>query len=108
MVHGDLKPQNILTSKNLTKDSLLYLIDYGICQPYQDDEGNHLPKVLNSGFSGTIAFSAAKDNISYSNYKLTYSVGLSRKDDLMSLMYVLIYLYKSTLPWLKGDSYFKK
>jgi serine/threonine protein kinase len=62
-VHGDLKPQNILLSKDLGNDQNIYLIDFGISQSYLNDDGSHIDLDQNSGFKGTIAFSALKENV---------------------------------------------
>mmetsp|Transcript_20390 Transcript_20390/g.19369 ORF Transcript_20390/g.19369 Transcript_20390/m.19369 type:complete len:109 (+) Transcript_20390:396-722(+) len=59
-IHGDLKPQNILLSKNLRQDSNIYLIDFGVSQKYRLQNGSHIQIDLNEGYRGTIPFSSCK------------------------------------------------
>ena len=79
-VHNDLKPSNVLMDK---KGSAV-LIDYGLCQKFtRTDE--------KTCFYGNIMFSSKR--------KLSYKK-TSRKDDLLSLAYLLIYLVcNKTLPF---------
>lgn len=66
-IHGDLKPQNILLGKVPDIDSSLYLIDFGITQPFRNDNGSHVLPDYNAGYRGTIAFSSPKVHPMQSN-----------------------------------------
>lgn len=44
-------------------DSTVYLIDFGITQPYNNEDGTHILPDNNAGYRGTIAFSSPKQNI---------------------------------------------
>jgi serine/threonine protein kinase len=74
--HGDLKPQNILCTNQKNNNSL-YLIDYGLAQNFAINQEKKLE------FKGTPFFA--------SNNQLVRGK-LGPKDDLESLIYVLIYL----------------
>jgi hypothetical protein len=64
----------------------LYLIDFGISTRYRDEQGNHVPFKENVPFKGNLIFSS----------KNAFArVTLSRRDDIISLMYFMIYLIDS-------------
>ena len=65
----------------------LKLIDFGLCTNYLDENGNHIAKSA-LGFRGNIAFSSPNAMMNNST---------SRRDDLVSLAYLLLYLHNSTL-----------
>ena len=89
-VHNDLKLENFLVGHEDT--SRLYLIDFGLASRYLDEQtGEHIEKVSLHKFSGNFMFASL--NSLRGNNK-------SRRDDIESALYVLIYLIsRSTLPW---------
>ena len=97
IVYRDIKPENFLFGK---KDpEILYLIDFGLCRKYKSSStGKHiLPKNLGK-FTGT------------SRYASVYAMAgneQSRRDDIESIGYMIIFLMKKKLPWqgIKGHSY---
>ncbi len=80
IIHRDIKPNNILFHP-VTKD--LYLIDFGLSKFYSDEIGNHNPILNNAAFRGTHKFCSVSMHQGFEQ---------SRKDDLESLCYVLIYI----------------
>ena len=71
--------------------NVIYIINFGLCKKYLSSKtGKHiLPR--NTGLvNGTIRYVSA--------YVLSGKES-SRRDDLISLGYLLIYLYKGILPW---------
>lgn len=88
IVHRDLKPENIVIGLN-EKKSNIYLIDYGISKEFKEN-GKHIAYREGKPFIGTVRFA------SIAAHK---GVEISRKDDLESLGYLLIYFMKGKLPW---------
>lgn len=82
MVHRDLKPENILIGKAGDADKL-YLVDFGISKFYKDKDGLHIGLNKKKPFVGTSRYASIAAHNGHE---------LSRKDDLESLGYVLIYL----------------
>lgn len=87
LVHRDIKPENFLFSlDNLNK---LYLIDFGLCKKIIfENKHNQIKKT--SGIIGS------KNYMSINSHN---HIELSRRDDLESIGYMLLYLYNGTLDW---------
>jgi serine/threonine protein kinase len=85
VIHRDIKPHNFMI-----KNQQLYLIDYGLATFYMDEEGEHLPNKHQETITGTPLY------LSYYNY---LGNTLSRRDDLISLGYMFLYLFTGSLPW---------
>ena len=94
ILHLDIKPANIvygnLSSENNKDQGNILLIDYGLSKYFLDKKGKHVPQKKYQKFIGTLK---------YSSHNILNSLTPSRRDDLESFLYVLIYLYKGTLPW---------
>ena len=90
-VHSDIQPRNILVSAN--RSPTIYLIDFGLSKRYcHDITGKHVPFCLKHGLTGTPAFASI-------NSHLGGEMGC--RDDIESLVYVLVYLLSGSLPWLQ-------
>ena len=92
-VHNDLKLENILIGNH--DPETIYLIDFGLSKSYIDKKGNHKEKKFTSKFSGNFMFASL--NSCRGNNK-------SRRDDIQSLMYIMVYLLKDKLPWSKFNT----
>ena len=68
----------------------LKLIDFGLCSNYLDENGNHIEENL-IGFKGNMAFSGPNVILGYTP---------SRRDDMVSLAYLMLYLHQDTLRFL--------
>ena len=89
VVYCDVKPENFLIG--IKDPNMIYIIDFGLCRRYiYPKTGKHIKKVNTGQFNGTLKFA--------SPYTVMGTVP-SRRDDLISLGYMLIYLYKLDLPW---------
>ena len=94
-----MKPENLLVGDN--GFGKLIIIDFGLSKRYVDQKGNHIKRVDNRPFRGTLRYCSINMHMGVEN---------SRRDDLESLGYVLIYLMKGRLPWqsLRSDRMLKE
>ena len=94
-LHRDIKPENFCIG-NEENTNTLYLIDYGLAKRFKDNKTNqHIPYREKRFFVGTPRYASINDHL---------GLELSRRDDLISIGYNLIYLVKGGLPWqgMKG------
>jgi serine/threonine protein kinase len=87
LVHRDIKPDNFLFGLNNANN--IYLIDFGFCKSYIKD-GKHIEQKKISSLIGSRT---------YASINAHYYLELSRKDDLESVGYMLIYFYLGSLLW---------
>ncbi|KAK9130979.1 hypothetical protein Sjap_011466 [Stephania japonica] len=92
-VHGDVKPENFLLGPPGTPDGKkLFLVDLGLATKWRDTTtGQHVeydqrPDV----FRGTVRYASVHAHLGRTG---------SRRDDLESLAYTLIFLLRGRLPW---------
>ncbi|BBN20191.1 hypothetical protein MPTK1_8g17200 [Marchantia polymorpha subsp. ruderalis] len=99
-VHGDVKPENFLLGQSGTVDEKkLFLVDLGLATRWRDGTtGQHVdydqrPDV----FRGTVRYASVHAHLGRTG---------SRRDDLESLAYTLVFLLRGRLPWqgYQGDN----
>ena len=88
LVHRDIKPDNFLLGLN-SDSKRLFIIDFGFCKSYLLD-GKHISMKKTHNLIGSKT---------YASINAHHFMELSRRDDLESLGYMLIYFYKGCLPW---------
>ena len=88
-IHRDIKPDNFVTGLNEEKGKV-YCIDFGLSKRFLKKNGEHIDFSDKKRFCGTARYAsiAAHKNLEQ-----------SRKDDLESIGYMLIYMFKGKLPW---------
>lgn len=90
-VHRDVKPENMMMGSTAFDESILYLVDFGLAKSYLDPvTKSHLPSKYTGELCGSLWFTSLNAH---------HGKDLSRRDDLMSLGYTLVYLAKGSLPW---------
>jgi serine/threonine protein kinase len=105
LVHRDIKPDNFLLdiTFNIKKESItdyfehngeIYLIDFGLCKRY-DYNGVHIEQKKISSIIG-----------SYNFVSLNVLNGIepSRRDDIESSLYVMIYMCLGNLHWVPNKA----
>lgn len=97
---NDIKLDNILVGYPKTFENhkdyqhKIRMIDFGLAQKYMDAEGNHIPAIRERFFQGNLIF-ASKHCFNLVTH--------SRRDDLISLSYLLLYLIDGDLAFLSKD-----
>jgi len=87
LIHRDVKPDNFVLSQD---GSVLYIIDFGLCKKYIDDVNRHMPLRTERALVGTPNFVS----INVHN-----GIEPSRRDDLISVAYVILHLVNGGIPW---------
>jgi len=81
LVHNDLKLENIVVG--VRDPSQLHLIDFGLTQSLVDKNGKHIQKCYMKNFSGNFMFSSLNSCRGFNK---------SRRDDIESIFYILIFM----------------
>ncbi|KAI7870291.1 kinase-like domain-containing protein [Mucor mucedo] len=97
ILHLDLKPENIAIGANENDRNTVYLLDFGLSKYYRNGK-SHIPAAKKVPFKGTICFASVN-----AHKKLQQS----RRDDIESLVYVIVYLMKGSLPWIDFKNNYK-
>ncbi|XP_043643672.1 casein kinase I [Drosophila teissieri] len=89
-IHRDIKPDNFLMGLG-SHSSKLYLIDFGLSKRYKDMESEmHIPYRKDRNLTGTVR---------YASINAQMGVEQSRRDDMESMCYCLMYFNLGKLPW---------
>ncbi|MDR3715265.1 MAG: protein kinase [Puia sp.] len=91
-LHRDIKPENFLLGTG-TAAHTVHIIDFGLAKSYVDPKsGKHVPYRDHDGkkLTGTARYASIKAHM---------GIEQSRRDDLFSLGYVLVFLTAGSLPW---------
>jgi casein kinase 1 epsilon len=88
-IHRDIKPENFMFGKSGISKDVLHAIDFGLSRGYMV-KNRHMDLKTGKKMIGTPR---------YASLNMHDGLEPSRRDDLISIGYMLIYLHNGNLPW---------
>ena len=87
LLHRDVKPENFVFGQD---GKGVYIIDFGLCRKYIDENNKHVKMKIDKTLIGTP---------NYVSVNVHNGFEPSRRDDLISVAYIMLRLINGDLPW---------
>lgn len=107
-IHRDIKPDNFLMGIG-KRGNQVNVIDFGLAKKYRDPKTHfHIPYRENKNLTGTARYASINTHLGVGKLRypsflseppLITSSEQSRRDDMESLGYVMLYFCRGSLPW---------
>lgn len=91
IIHCDIKPDNIIICPNTKR---IWFIDFGFATSYKHSNNIHCEPYQLSSIVGSL---------NYISLNIHDMCSPSRRDDMESIVYVLLYLVSGALPWINAE-----
>lgn len=97
LLHRDIKPDNFCMGQEASStERAVYALDFGCAKRYRDPQSlRHIPEEQGKRMIGTARYASLRAHLGQQ---------LSRRDDLESVGYLLVWFLKGRLPWQGLDA----